>query len=463
MNATPEQRATAYNGYHRTSASSEDAELTHVGPGTPCGEYFRRHWLPVAMTEQVGELPILVKVLGEELVLFRDLSGHLGLLHKHCSHRRASLEYGIPTERGLRCCYHGWLFDVDGRILEVPGEPEGSPIPGKLCHGAYPVREHAGLVFAYLGPPERTPAFAMFDTMAQPDNDMVPYAIDYPCNWLQVAENPMDPFHSVFLHTRVTRAHFNPAWGVLPVVEWHPMDDDVGIFLTNVRRWNEYLWIRTAEVFLPAIAQPPDIYQNPDREKFFPRVGITKWTVPVDDTHCKIVAWRHFNDTLDLDGKGDRDKVGLDRVDFVGQTGVERSYEEGQRMPGDYEAQVSQGPVTVHAEEQLGTTDGGVARYRRMLRKAIRSVQDGEEPARPALNADGYVPTMAGDVIVKIDNSNVDDRRLQSVLGRAVGRIVQDTLPLAAAERPDRIEARVRQLLDGDELQRAFEADASSA
>ncbi|MCP5150633.1 MAG: Rieske 2Fe-2S domain-containing protein [Ectothiorhodospiraceae bacterium] len=448
MAITPEQRAMRYNGYFRRSAGVEDAELTHVGPGTPGGEYFRRFWTPVCMTAQVSETPLLLKVLGEELVAFRDLSGRYGLLHKHCSHRRASLEYGIVAERGIRCCYHGWLFDVDGTILEVPGEPESSPIPGKLCQGAYPVREFNGLLFAYMGPPEHQPEFPLLDTMVQPGNDMVPYAIDYPCNWLQVAENPMDPFHSVFLHTRVTRAHFNPAWGAMPIVRWHPMRGDTGIYLTNTRRWNEYLWVRTAEVFLPAIAQPPDIYQNPDREKFFPRVGITKWTVPTDDASCKIIAWRHFNETLDLDAKGDRDNVGLNKVDFVGQTGVERSYEEGQRMPGDYEAQISQGPITIHADEQLGTTDGGVARYRRMLRNAIRAVAGGDAPPEPVRNADGHIATMAGDVIVRVPPSNADDLALQRELGDRIGAIVESTLELSASERAGVIEERVRAMLE---------------
>ena len=108
------------------------------------------------MVEQVTDLPLLIKVLGEDLVLFRDLSGRLGLLHKHCSHRCASLEYGIPTERGIRCCYPGWLFDIDGRILGVPGEPENNTIPERVCHGAYPIIEHKGLVFTYMGPPEET-------------------------------------------------------------------------------------------------------------------------------------------------------------------------------------------------------------------------------------------------------------------------------------------------------------------
>jgi nitrite reductase/ring-hydroxylating ferredoxin subunit len=437
-------RARPWNGWHRRSNAAEDAELTHVGPGTPCGEYMRRFWHPVAMTEQVRDLPLAIRVLGEDLVLFRDLSGRHGLLHKHCSHRRTSLEYGIVAERGIRCCYHGWLFDIDGRILETPGEPATSRIRETLCHGAYPVRERDGLLFAYLGPPEKTPDFPVLDTMAQPGNEMVPYSIDYPCNWLQVAENPMDPWHSVFLHTRATRAHFNAAWGAFPVVEWHWMEDRVGIYLTNSRRWNEYIWVRTAENMFPAVAQPPDIYQDADRELFFPRVGITKWTVPVDDRSCRITGWRHFNPTLDRGGKGDRAKVGLGKVDFLGQTGTERSHEEGQRMPSDYEAQVGQGPITVHAEETLGSTDKGVAMLRRGLRRAIRAVAAGEDPPRAKPNADGTIPSFAGDVIVRVPKSNVDDEALQREVGRLVGRVVAETLPMPAATRQAEIERRVR-------------------
>lgn len=434
----------AFNGYYRSSIATEDAELTHTGPGTPAGEYFRRHWQPVAMTEQVGELPQALEILGEELVLFRDLSGQLGLLHKYCSHRRASLEYGIISEQGIRCCYHGWLYDVDGTILEVPGEPENSPIPKKICHGAYPTHEYNGLVFAWMGPPDDMPEFPIYDTFDQIDNDMVPYSIDYPCNWLQVAENPMDPFHSVFLHTRVTRAHFNPAWGAMPVVEWHNMDGNTGMYLTNTRRWKDYLWVRTAEVFLPAIAQPPDIYQNAETEKFFPRVGITKWTVPVNDTSCQIIAWRHFNETLDQDNKGDRSKVGRGMVDFVGQTGTERSYEEGQRSPGDYEAQVSQGEITVHADEMLGRTDVGVAGYRRLLRDAIRANLKGEEGPVHPLNADGVIPTMAGDVIIAVPQVE-DDVALQKEAGKVVGAIIKESLLLSWDQRAVEIGSRVRE------------------
>jgi len=147
----------AYNGYHRSATGEEDAELTHSDPGTPCGEYLRLFWQPVCMSEQLTDLPLGVRIMGEDLVVFRDLSGDVGLLHRQCSHRRTSLEYGVIAEHGIRCCYHGWLFDVDGTILETPGEPEDSLIRHTLAHGAYPAHEYKGLVFAYFGPPELKP------------------------------------------------------------------------------------------------------------------------------------------------------------------------------------------------------------------------------------------------------------------------------------------------------------------
>ena len=446
MPATPEQRASPYNGYHRVSDAREDPELTHTDPRTPCGEYFRRFWMPVAMSEQTGKHAIVVKVLGEELVLFRDLSGRLGLLHKHCSHRRASLEYGITAERGIRCCYHGWLFDVDGTILEVPGEPEGSPIPRRLRHGRLPGARarRPGLRLPRAAGSETRVPHARHALAARGRARPLRHRLS-----LQLAAGGREPDGSlpqrVPAHPGDARA-LQSRWGTMPVVEWRPLEDRTGIFLTNVRRWQEFIWVRTAEVMLPAIAQPPDIYQNPDREKFFPGVGITKWTVPVDDTHCRIVAWRHFNPELDLDEKGDRTRVGLNRVDFVGQTGVERSYEEGLALPGDYEAQVSQGPVTRHAEEQLATTDKGVALYRRMLRRAIRDLEAGREPPQPRPGPNGEIPTLAGDVILRVPVSNRDDRALQRRMGREIGRIVHDTMGLPRPARRAAIEERARAL-----------------
>ena len=111
-----------YAGYHKAGIPVEDVELTHTDPGTPMGELLRKFWQPVCLAEELTELPKAIRIMGEDLVAFRDRSGRVGVLHRHCSHGGTSLEYGIVLERGIRCCYHGWLFDVDGAILEIPGE-----------------------------------------------------------------------------------------------------------------------------------------------------------------------------------------------------------------------------------------------------------------------------------------------------------------------------------------------------
>ncbi|HZT06222.1 MAG TPA: Rieske 2Fe-2S domain-containing protein, partial [Chloroflexota bacterium] len=134
----------------------ENDLLTQTGPGTPCGELMRRYWQPAALSEELppGGAPVPVRLLGEDLVLFRDDAGHPGLLSLHCPHRGADLSYGRLEDGGIRCIYHGWLFDVSGRCLEQPGEPAGSTFHERIRHTAYPCVEKNGIIFAYLGPGE---------------------------------------------------------------------------------------------------------------------------------------------------------------------------------------------------------------------------------------------------------------------------------------------------------------------
>src|SRR5262249_34207753 len=136
-----------------------DLHLTQVGPGTPGGEYLRRFWHPIARVDDLRDVPMPVRLLGEDLVLFRDGRGEIGLLQRHCAHRGTSLEYGMVERCGIRCCYHGWLYDVDGTVLETPGEPADSSLKDRVVLGAYPVRDYRGLVFTYMGPPEQQPEF----------------------------------------------------------------------------------------------------------------------------------------------------------------------------------------------------------------------------------------------------------------------------------------------------------------
>ena len=175
---------TRLGGYYHRDVPPEDAELTHVGPGTPCGEYLRRFWQPICFADELCDRPLRLAILGEPLVVFRDFRGAVGLLELHCPHRGTSLEFGLISERGIRCCYHGWLFDVDGAILETPGEPATSTLKDRLCHGAYPTHEYNGIVFAYMGPPDEQPPFPMYDSFRRPGYRLMPgRKYVYPCNW----------------------------------------------------------------------------------------------------------------------------------------------------------------------------------------------------------------------------------------------------------------------------------------
>ena len=140
-----------FNGYHLQPKPDNDTLLTDVSPGSPCGEYLRRYWQPFLLAFELKDVPLAVRLMGEDLVVFRDKSGRAGLLHRHCAHRGTSLEFGIPAERGIRCCYHGWHYDIDGTILDTPAEPAESMIKHHVVHTAYPTHEVNGLIYTYMG------------------------------------------------------------------------------------------------------------------------------------------------------------------------------------------------------------------------------------------------------------------------------------------------------------------------
>ncbi len=400
-----------FGGYHINTKPEEDVDLTHVDPGTPCGEYMRRFWHPVAMTSQLGERPVPVRMLGEDLVIFRDLSGRIGLLHRHCAHRRASLEFGRIEQNGIRCCYHGWQFDVDGTILETPGEPEDSQIRHKICQGAYPVVEFRGLVFTYMGPPNLKPEFPFLDSFDIPGHEMIPYSIHSPCNWLQESENSMDPFHSVFLHGRVNGPQFPGLehFVELPIVEYRKRPE--GFLYSHARRQDDLVMMRFHDHLTPNMAQNGGMFQRLDRPKIFGRTSLTKWVVPQDNTNSRKFGWRHFNDADEVLRQGDKDNVGWETVDFYGQT-AHRSDEERHANPGDWEAWTSQGPINVHKREYLGTTDEGVAMLRAKLKKDIRNVERGKPVTHPVGSEDRPFHTYGGDTILRIPKDPNDDRAL---------------------------------------------------
>ena len=181
--------------------ANETDLLTRTGPGTPGGNLLRRYWQPAALLEELPSdaPPLPIRLLGEDLVLFRDDRGNPGLLGIHCSHRGADLSYGRVEDGGLRCIYHGWLYDIHGRCIEQPGEPQGSTFHQRIRHPAYPCIEQAGIIFAYLGPGE-PPLLPAYDALTAPDARRFVTKVFQDCNYLQANEGNFDPTHTSYLH-----------------------------------------------------------------------------------------------------------------------------------------------------------------------------------------------------------------------------------------------------------------------
>jgi nitrite reductase/ring-hydroxylating ferredoxin subunit len=402
---------TAYAAYHHRERPAEDEELTHVGPGTPCGEYLRRFWQPIITAKELQDLPRRLRIMGEDLVAFRDKSGAVGLLELYCPHRGTSLEFGLVCEKGLRCCYHGWLFDVDGTILEMPGEPPGSTLKDRLYHGAYPVLEYSGLVFAYMGPPDKKPDFPIFDTFDLPGYELVAMpGYVWPCNWLQVKENSMDPAHLAFLHTLPGSTGFTADLAALG--EWDYMETPAGMVYIDTRRQGDRVWVRVADFIPPNIHQfPPNA--DPMRQRTsINRPTATRWAVPIDDTHTMQIGFNRAPE-----GREVRREAGF------GQDG-NRPYEERQRVPGDYDAQVSiHGGISRHGLEHLASTDRGVTMLRNMIRRGIHAVQQGADPIHPSWRGGKAIPTYSQDrVVAEIPPAPTpeEDKRLLQEIGRKV-------------------------------------------
>ncbi len=428
-----------YGGYDAPLAAREDTDLTHVGRGTPGGEYLRRFWQPIALTSELGAVPVPLRVLGEDLVLFRDGRGELGLLHRRCSHRGASLEFGIIGDRGIRCCYHGWLFDVDGTVLETPSEPESSA-RSTLCHGAYPTIEHCGMVFAYFGPTEEEPEFPRYDSFVQPaDNELVPFKLLYPCNWLQVHENTADPMHIPFLHGRVSGVQFGPGFNELPVLSY--AETPIGMVVASTRVVDGRVWIRSADLMRPNVAQYPPAFETGETTRQLVDAWATRWVVPIDDIHCWVIGYRHFNQALDPLGQGQRDQVGLESVDFAGQVAAPEG--EAQPTPGDFEAIVGQGPITIHANENLLASDSGVVQLRKRLRSEIQRV--GEGLGVDTIRGDVAIPTYTAEFVLPAP-SDLSPRELKELGDRILQTLIATAGELADA-RAKQVELVVKEML----------------
>jgi len=350
-------------------------ELVRVTRGAPMGELLRRYWHPVGLVSDATSVPKKVRALGEDLVLFRDGAGRAGLLHARCRHRGTTLYYGKVEPQGIRCCYHGWLFDAQGHCLEQPCEPDGGLFKHTARQPWYPVEERYGLIFAYMGPPDRKPVLPRYECLEKMDEGEFVEADDtslggggptiIPCNWLQHYENVVDPFHVPILHGSFSGAQFTQTMAPIPNVTFEMSSR--GVTVRSTRKADDgKTFYRVTEAALPTLRVVP----NP-RVAQYARVESIGWVLPIDDTSFRIyVAGR-------VKRSGD---IGRMRSKMNGKFWWELSEEEHQKFPGDYEAQVGQGPITIHSEERFAQSDRGILMMRRMLHDQLDRIAKGEDP-----------------------------------------------------------------------------------
>ncbi|OGA61564.1 MAG: ring-hydroxylating oxygenase subunit alpha [Betaproteobacteria bacterium RIFCSPLOWO2_12_FULL_65_14] len=386
--------------------SAEQNELmTRIGRGTPAGELLRNYWQPVALVDELqGPRPVkAVRVLGEDLVLFRQENAY-GLLERHCPHRGADLAYGRLEDRGLRCSFHGWLFDTSGKCLATPAEPEGSRLHEHIRSRAYPVTQKSGILFAYLGAGE-PPAFPHFDCFIAPEEYTFAFKGYWDCNWLQALEVGIDPAHASWLHKffededpaagygrqfRATSA--NSELPMSKVLREHDRPEirvertAYGMRLHTLRKVSDArTHLRVTNILFPQAFVIP----------MSPEMTISQWHVPADDYGCYWYSiFTSFGAPVDKETMRNQRLKTYPAPDYRpifhrgNGWGFDPEEQRSRTFTGmgfdinihDQWACESQGRIQDRTREHLGTTDKGIVLYRRILLDAIRKNQAGEKP-----------------------------------------------------------------------------------
>lgn len=379
----------------------ENEILTRVGSDKPMGQLMRQHWTPVCLIEEVLEKdgkPLLVEVLGERYVAFRDSDGKVGLLDELCPHRRASLVYGRNEECGLRCLYHGWKMDVDGNIVAMSSEPEGSPLMNKVTHRAYPTREWGGFVWAWLGDKEQIPEFEPPAFAPTEDTPLSILKIRVPANWAQIHEGQIDSAHSSSLHSsdmkpaRVEgasadeKAWYRPSTDKAPKMQTETTS--YGFHYAAIRKpiknAQTHHYLRITEFVAPYYSLiPPNnnykvasvIVPISDEETAFHFIAWGGPNVPSTE------EWRRFNHSVpgeDVDHKWRskrtlendflQDREAMKQGSFTGVPGIPNQ---------DIIMWVSMGPIVDRTNDVLGASDLAIVEFRRLMVDAARQVSDG--------------------------------------------------------------------------------------
>lgn len=356
-------------------SKEQNDTLTKVGPGTPMGDLLRRYWFPIAASSELEKKPTKkTKLLGEDLVLYKDKSGNYGLTEERCAHRGVSLVYGIPEENGIRCQYHGWCYNREGQCIEQPNEPENSKFKERIKLSAYKAKELGGLIFAYMGP-EPAPELPRYDLFVR-DNVIrtIGYAV-IPCNWLQIMENSLDPTHLEWLHGHYFEHIFEQQGR--PQEEWKITKKHIKIGFDEFEHGiikRRVLEGQTEENEDWAVGHPvvfPNILRVGDLGAHTFQIR-----VPMDDNTTFHIWYTCF---VPLDGVEIpedypislyecplKDKNGDFIVDYI----------DGQDMM----AWVTQGEIADRTTERLGTSDRGIIMYRQLLMKQLKKLENDEDP-----------------------------------------------------------------------------------
>lgn len=347
----------------------ENERITAVGPGTMIGELLRRYWHPIGAVDNLFTTPVkALRLMGEDLVLYRDRSGAMGLLPRHCPHRRADLSYGWVENHGLRCSYHGWLFDHDGSCLEQPYEDcvANQPITHEAARQkAYLVKEHAGMLFAYLGP-DPPPLVPNWEPFTWENGFIQVVTSDVPCNWLQTQDNSIDPVHFEWLHdTWQARLHGNESY-VAPRHQRLAFDEfEFGFTYRRIREGLE----ETSELWtIGRVCLWPNALFTGDH---------FEWRVPIDDENTLSVCW--FFDPVPSDRRP-YSPQGIASWSAPVRDPVDGRWLTSHIMNQDFVSWVGQGTVSDREHEHLARSDRGVALMRRRLIEEAAKVSAGGEP-----------------------------------------------------------------------------------
>jgi phthalate 4,5-dioxygenase len=391
---------------HMISAEQNDL-MTRTGRGTPGGALLRNYWQPVALVDELeGKRPLkAVRLLGEELVLFRDEAGKYGLLERHCPHRGADLAYGRIEDGGLRCAFHGWLFDVRGQCLQTPAEPAGSKLSQRIRQRSYPVVEKSGVLFAWLAETTPPSAFPAFDCFVAPGSHTFAFKGYLECNWLQALEVGIDPAHASYLHRFFEDEDTSGGYGK----QFRGTSADSDMPITKVLREFDRPEIRVEKtpyglrlVALRELGRAgthvrvtnlvfPQAFVIPMSAE----MTISQWHVPVDDLHCYWYAiFTSFTGPVEKQRMRDQRLQLYELPDYKPRLNKANHYgfDADQQRTSTYTgmghdinvhdqwAVESPGPIQDRTREHLGTTDKGIIAYRRMLVDAIEKNGAGETP-----------------------------------------------------------------------------------